>query len=176
MKHSEKVIEEKIIYEGKILSLKQNKVELENGKITSRDIIHHNGAVCVLAITDENEVLMVKQFRLPFNDELLELPAGKLEINENPLDAAKRELEEETGYRSDDIKQIGKMYPTCGYSDEIIYLYFAKNLIKTVVNPDEDEFLSLKKIKYDKLMEMIKNGEIPDAKTQLTALLYNQIL
>lgn len=174
MKHSEKIIEEKVIYEGKILSVKQNKVELENGKITSRDIIHHNGAVCVLAITNENEVLMVEQFRLPFNDELLELPAGKLEINENPLDAAKRELEEETGYKCTDIKLLGKMYPTCGYCDEIIYLYYAKNLIKTKINLDEDEFLSLKKIKFDKLMEMIKNGEIPDAKTQLTVLLYNQ--
>ena len=173
--HFEKEISQKTVYEGKILKVKQYQVELENGKITQRDVIRHNGAVALVAVKDNGNILFVKQFRFPVAEETLEIPAGKIDLGESIENCALRELEEETGYISDNIVKIGQMYPTCAYSDEVIHIFLAENLKKTKQNLDDDEFLSVIEIPLEKALNMIVNGEVPDAKTQLGILLYNKI-
>ena len=173
--HFEKEISQKTVYEGKILKVKQYQVELENGKITQRDVIRHNGAVALVAVKDNGNILFVKQFRFPVAKEILEIPAGKIDLGETIENCASRELEEETGYTSDNIIKIGQMYPTCAYSDEVIHIFLAENLKKTKQNLDDDEFLSIIEIPLEKVLDMIVNGEVSDAKTQLAILLYNKI-
>lgn len=160
----EKKINSNCIFKGKILSLYVDEVRCPNDNISTREIIKHHGGVCVLAIDGES-VIFVKQYRYAYDETLYELPAGKLEENENPYEAACRELEEETGYKTTGLIDYGKMYPTCGYSNEIIYLYVAEKLIKTKQHLDEDEFLETYKIPLKQVVEMIEDGTIKDAKT-----------
>ena len=161
----EKRIDSVLIYDGKVIKVFLDKVLCPNGNTSLREIIHHNGGAGVLCLNDKEEVLLVKQFRYAYKEELYEIPAGKLEINENPYDAAIRELEEETANKANSLEFLGKIYPTCGYSDEIIYLYLAKNTKITKTNLDEDEFIVSGFYPLDRVLEMIKNGQIVDAKT-----------
>ena len=166
----EETLEEKIIYNGKIITLSRDRVELPNGKEAIREVISHPGGVGIVALTDSGEVLMVNQYRYPYRSELLEIPAGKLSPGENPLECGKRELCEETGATACEYQSLGRLYPTAGYANEIIYLYLAKNLTIGKQQPDEDEFLDVVKLPLKKAVEMVMSGELVDAKTQIALL------
>lgn len=161
----EKTIDSKTIYEGRMISLHLQTVELPNGKTASREIVTHPGAVTVLAITPEDKILLVSQFRKPTERVLLETPAGKLEKGEDPLDSAKRELEEETGYTASEWKHLSSFYTSPGFADEIMHTYVATGLTKTAQNLDDDEFLDVIELTADEAEAKIVSGEIADAKT-----------
>lgn len=134
-------------------------------------MVRHNGGAAILCLNAQEEVLLIRQFRYPYNEILLEIPAGKLEKNEDPYTAAVRELEEETGNRAAGLEYLGKIYPTCGYSSEIIYLYLAKDYVFTETSFDEDECIEACFVPLSRVKEMILSGEIKDAKT-ICALSY----
>lgn len=170
MKHFEKTIESDEIYNGKIIHVTNDTVELENGNTAMREVVGHPGGVCIAAVTENRELLFVEQFRYPYKEVILELPAGKLEKGQTPLENGKRELLEETGAIGREYMTLGKVYPSPGYCGEIIHLYFCKVDHFENQNPDEDEFLDVKKIPVDKAVEMVMNGELADAKTQIAVL------
>ena len=172
----EKKIDSKKIFDGKIVKLFVDTVELPDGQRAIREIVRHPGAVCVLPITDEGEVIMVKQFRYPFSEVLLEIPAGKLEPGEDPYEAVKRELEEESGAVAGKIEHIGELYTTVAIFDEKIQVYLASELTFINSHPDEDEFLEVTKIPLDTLVDMVMNGEITDSKTQIGVLKAHYLL
>lgn len=165
MAHFEKKLSEKTIYKGRVITLTTDEALLENGKIALREVVHHPGGACVAALTDQNEVYMVRQFRYAIGEELWELPAGKLENGEDPFIAAKRELGEEVGVTADNYIDLGRFYPTVGYCNEIIYCWAAKGLHSVPLHPDEDEFLTPCKMPLEKAVEMVLKGEIRDGKT-----------
>ncbi len=166
----EKKVSSKQIFDGKIVKLFVDEVELPNGQIATREIVRHPGAVCVVPLTDEGEVVMVRQFRYPFEEVLLEIAAGKLEIGEDPLEAVKRELEEESGAVAGKIEHIGEMYTTVAIFDEKIQMYIATNLTFKDAHPDSDEFITSEKIPLSTLIDMVMRGEIKDSKTQIALL------
>jgi ADP-ribose pyrophosphatase len=165
----EKTLGSKTIYEGRVINLTIQTVELPNGKQATREVVLHPGAVTVLAITDEDKILLVRQYRKAPDRVMLETPAGKLEKGEDPLDAAKRELEEETGYTATEIKPLGTYYTSPGFANELMYAYVATGLKKTGQNLDEDEFLDVHEVSAEEAEQLIADGEICDAKT-LTAI------
>jgi len=166
----EKTINSEEKYRGNILTACLDTAELENGCIVTRDVIKHSGGVCVVPITDDNEVIFVKQFRYPHSQVLLEIPAGKLNAGENHYECGLRELKEETGCTAQDYRYIGSCYPTPAYCTEIIHIYLAAGLKSGKQNLDEDEFLEITKIPLDKAVKMVMNDEIKDAKTQIAIL------
>lgn len=166
----EKTLKQEYKYEGKILNLRVDKAELPNGRECTREVVEHNGGVTIAALTDENELLFVRQFRYPYGEVVLELPAGKLEKGEDPFAAGVRELEEETGAVASKYIDLGKFYPSPGYCGEVIHLYGATGLSFTNQNLDADEFLNVEKIPLSKAVEMVLNNEIPDGKTQAAVL------
>lgn len=126
MEHFEKTVSSEVIFDGKVIHVTHDEVELENGSRAMREIVGHPGGVCVAALTEDNELLFVKQFRYPYKEVLIELPAGKLEKGQTPLENGKRELLEETGAVGREYMTLGKLYPSPGYCGEIIHLYFCK--------------------------------------------------
>jgi ADP-ribose pyrophosphatase len=156
------------IYQGKVISLQVDTVRLPNGNTATREIVKHPGAVAVLALV-EGKMLVVEQYRKALERHQIEIPAGKLEAGENPLDAAKRELEEETGYRCDTLKLICSFYTSPGFADEVIHLYVGEHLIKGDANLDEDEFLDVESITLEQAQQYMREGQISDAKT-ITAI------
>ena len=172
----EKKLNSKQIFDGKVVKLYVDDVELPDGKKAIREIVRHPGAVCVIPIDSDENVIMIKQFRYPFSEVLLEVPAGKLEPNENPLEAVKRELEEESGVVADNVEYIGTMYTTVAILDEKIHMYLATDLAYKSAHPDDGEFLEVEKIPLKTLVEMVMNGEIPDSKTQIAILKAEKIL
>ncbi|MGI6261480.1 MAG: NUDIX domain-containing protein [Acutalibacteraceae bacterium] len=170
MKLIEKTVSQEMIYQGKIINLRRDKAELENGRIATREVVEHPGGVCVAALTPENELLFVRQFRYPYSEVLLELPAGKRDRTETPLECGKRELREETGAIGTGYLSLGKLYPSPGYCGEIIHLYVCRVESFGSQNPDEDEFLKVERIPLNRAAEMVLNNEIPDAKTQVAVL------
>lgn len=160
-----KTIDRTVIYNGKIIDLEVHDIELPDGSTSKRELIYHNGAVAVCAVTPENEVLLVKQFRKPIEKPLLEIPAGKLESGEDRIEAAKRELQEETGYIASDLELITDMYGSPGFSSEKLTIYFANQLTEGEMNLDEDEFVELHKLPIKDVKSMLDNKEIADAKT-----------
>ena len=165
MDMEEKKIDGEVIFDGHVVKLHLDKVKCPNGNIASREIVVHNGGAAILYVNDNDEVLLERQYRYAYNEVIYEIPAGKLEKGEDPKLAAIRELEEETGLKVNDLIHLGDIYPTCGYSSEIIHLYLAENPTKTHTNFDEDEVIDVCYIKLDKVKEMILSGEIKDAKT-----------
>ena len=163
-------------FRGRIINLRVDEALLPNGATATREIVEHNGGICVVPITEENEVLMVEQFRYPYSEVVLEIPAGKRDGDEEPLEGGKRELKEETGATAESYTFLGELYPSPGYCGEIIYMYLATGLSYGETNPDEDEFLNVKKIPHDVAIKMIMNGEIKDAKTQAAILKAERIL
>lgn len=168
----EKKINGRTIYEGKIIKVELDEVELPDNRVSLREIVRHNGGASILLV-EEGKVLLVKQFRYAYGKAIYEIPAGKLEKGEEPETAAKRELEEETGY-SADLKLALTIYPTPGYTDEKIYVFFAENCVRKQQKLDDGEFLNYCFIKLDKVVEMIENGEINDGKT--IAAVYKYLL
>ena len=167
--------EEKIsgeeIFNGFILHVQKDAVRLPDGNTASREVIRHIGAVCVIPVTEENEVIMERQYRYPINRVIWEIPAGKLDAaNEDWLDAAKRELREETGYTADDWTMIGEFYGAPAYSDERIGMFLARGLHKGERHLDEDEYLDVVNVPLKELADAVMSGEISDAKTQVAIL------
>lgn len=166
----EKEILSTVKYKGAIFTVSQDTVELENGKNAQRDVIHHNGGVCVVPLTDKNEVLLVKQFRYPFREVTIEVPAGKLDSGENHADCGRRELLEETGYTCTEYTFIGELYPVPAYDTEITYIYLAKGLRFEKQKLDDDEFLDVIKMPLKEAVDLVMNGTLKDAKTQIAIL------
>ena len=159
------------IFDGIILHVFQDSVQLPNGNTATREVIRHVGAVGIVPLTDDGKVIMERQFRYPLNRVITEIPAGKLDsLTENRLSAAKRELEEETGYTAREWTELGDYYPAAAYCDERITLYLAKGLTLGQRHLDEDEFLNFEAVPLETLVEQIMDGTITDGKTQVAIL------
>lgn len=163
-KFEEVTIRTEPIFEGKIISLQVDHVKLPNGETATREIVKHPGAVAVLALLDD-KMIVVEQYRKALGKSQVEIPAGKLDRGEDPLEAAVRELEEETGYRSGSIRHINSFYTSPGFADEIVHLYVAEQLTPGTARPDEDEFLECEAITLEQAREYIRERRISDAKT-----------
>ena len=171
MNLKEKQLNAEYIYKGKIIRVRKDLAELPDGSTAGREVVEHNGGVCVCALTDKNEIIFVKQFRYPYMEEILEIPAGKRDsLDEIPLECGIRELKEETGATAKRFISLGELYPTPGYCGEIIWMFAALDLEYGDQDPDDDEFLEVEKIPLEKAVEIILNGEIKDAKTQTAVL------
>lgn len=165
MTFSEKTITSGKKFEGKVFSVRVETVKLPQNAVGYREIVDHPGGVGIVAITDSNKILLVKQFRKAVEKELIEIPAGKLEKGEAPAECGKRELTEETGYTAGEFISLGAFYPSPGFANEVTYLYLARRLSKGEKNPDEDEFLDVFEFTSDEIYSKIIAGEITDAKT-----------
>ena len=162
------------IYKGKIITLERDIAILENGKETVREVVRHPGGVGVVAMDDEGYVYMVRQFRYPFYETTLEIPAGKLDKDgDDTLNAGIRELRVETGLVAKSIEYLGTFYATPGFCDEKLAIYFATELSQGEKDPDDDEFVECEKYKLEELVKMIERGEICDAKSVIGILLVN---
>ena len=172
--NDEMLIEKKVssenVFDGVLLHVYKDDIELPNGNSAVREYIKHQGAVCVVPVTDNMEVVAVKQYRYPIGRVTIEIPAGKLDKGEDILDAAKRELSEETGVECADIEYMGGLYPSVAYTDEIIHMYVAKNLVYGEAHTDDDEFLNVVKIPLGEFVDMIMDGKIQDSKTMAAVL------
>ena len=174
---TETMISSTDIFKGRILDVKVDTIMQPDGKEGSREIIRHIGAVCVIPVTDDNKVILEKQYRYPIATLLTEIPAGKLDsADEDRLEAAKRELREETGYTADEWIDMGLYYPAPAYSDEKITMYLAKGLHKGENDLDDDEFLEVLEVPINEVVEDIVNGTITDGKTQVAVLKAAKIL
>lgn len=165
MDFKEKILKDKLIYKGNFLEFRNLEVKLPNGKEHNRDIVKHPGACGIIAFLDNENIILVEQFRLALNKNLLEIPAGKIENGEPIEECAKRELREETGYIASNIEFLGAIATAPGFCDEIIYLYKANNLTLDSKDEDEDEFTNVKIMNINEVKQKIKNGEIIDGKT-----------
>ena len=161
----EQRISSRRLYDGRILNLRVDEVKIENGKFTSREIVEHRGAAAIVPLLSEGEVILVRQYRYAVSAELLEIPAGTLEPGEEPEDCAKRELEEETGYRCQAIAKVLECFVAPGYSTEKIHIYLAKGLTKTRTKTEEDENITVESFPFVAALDKIRSGEIQDAKT-----------
>lgn len=168
----EKTVNTEYIYKGRILNLRNDEVLLPDGRHAFREVIEHSGGAAVLAVDENDCVYLTEQFRYPYKKPLLELPAGKLNSGEAPEECALRELREETGLIAKRLIPLGELYPSPGYTEEIIYVFRAEGLICGTSSPDEDEFLNVIKMPLKKLLEKIKRNEIKDAKTVFGVLRY----
>lgn len=168
---TEEKISSEDIFKGKILYIKKDKVKLPNGKTADRELVRHIGAVCVIPVTDDGKVILVRQFRYPIGETVLEVPAGKLDSpDEDRLEAAKRELREETGFTADEWTDLGIYYPSPAYCDEKLTVYLARGLHKGEQSLDEDEFLNVRIRDLSALVTDVMSGEITDGKTQVAVL------
>ena len=167
----EKSVSSTPIFDGKVLHVRLDEITLPNGVSSTREYCHHNGAVCVLPLTDEGEVICVRQYRYPFHEDLLEIPAGKLDSpEEDPNDAVRRELREETGAVAKKMIYLGKYYPSPAILDECIYMYLATGLEFGDTEFDDDEFIESVRVPLAKLVDLTLEGKIRDGKTQICAL------
>lgn len=157
-------------YRGKIVNLRVDEALLPNGGTALREVIEHPGGVCIAALTEKEELIFVRQFRYPYEEVVLELPAGKLDPGEDPLEAGKRELREETGAAAQEYVSLGRLYPSPGYCGETIYLYAATGLTFGDMQPDEDEFLEVERIPLEEAVRLVLDNHVPDAKTQTAVL------
>lgn len=168
----EKFISGKNIFKGKIISVNIDTVALGRNKYSTREVVKHGGAVAILPVTKDNKIILVEQFRYAVNEETLEIPAGTLSKGEKQVDCAVRELKEETGYTSKDIKKLVSFYSTPGFSNEVVHLYIARKLSKGKKQLEWDEKIKVKYVSLTKALKMIKCGLIKDAKT-IIAIAYS---
>lgn len=169
----EKTLSSEKIYDGRVISLRKDKISTENGVEQYREVITHGGGAAVLVVKD-GKILLEKQFRYPYKEIVWEIPAGKRDRGEEFIETAKRELEEETGYRAEKLVKLFEIYPTPGYTNEIIGIFKAEGLEKGEKHFDEDEDIVSEWIPERQVFEMIDNGEIKDAKSLVALLWYKQ--
>lgn len=175
MPHTETMLESKEIFNGRVIRVTLDKVQLEDGTASTREVVHHHGGACVLPVDANGNVTMVRQFRYALGEELWELPAGKLEAGEDPFEAAKRELSEECGLTADTYTELGVVYPTVGYDSERIYLWAAEGLHTVGQHLDAGEFLDVVKMPFAQALGLVMDGTIKDSKTQIALLKYAQL-
>jgi ADP-ribose pyrophosphatase len=176
MDNFEKTVSKNYVYRGRIINVRSDEAELPNGKKCLREVVEHSGGASVIAADNNGDCYLVRQFRYPFGEEVLEIPAGKLNRGEAPEVCALRELKEETGLSAKNIVPLCKLYPTPGYSDEIIHVFLAREFEAGEQTLDEDEFLSLVKLSLSQAKRMVISGEIKDAKTAAAVLLADEII
>jgi len=168
---AEKKVDSKLVFDGDLLHVYKDNIILPNGNRSTREYLRHVGAVAVVAVDEEGRIPIEHQFRYPFDRELLEIPAGKLDYKgEDPLEAAARELREETGIIASEMEYIGDFYPSCAYTDEAIHLFWARGLSSGERELDEDESINVEMMKISDVVDMILRGEIQDGKTQAAVL------
>ena len=168
MNFEEKTIDSNVVYSGKVITVLKDNVEVSDGHKSFREVVVHSGGVVIADMKNKNTILLVKQYHNPLKKVNIELPAGKLEIGENPDEACKRELEEETGYRAKYWKSLGYINTTPGICTEKLYLYLAKDIEFVGEHPDEGEIIKCCEYKLSEVFNMIQTGEINDAKTICT--------
>ncbi len=176
MDMTQKVVKTKEVFNGKVVKLRVDTVQLPDGRLAEREIMKHPGGVGVIALDEDKNVLMVRQFRDAAKRVMLEIPAGKLEYGENPLECGKRELVEETGFRAAKFKHLGEFFVTPAYCEEKINIYLASELTEECQNLDDGEFVEVEKIPLDTLVDMVMKNEIADAKTIIAVLKAKQLL
>ncbi|ACJ33367.1 NUDIX hydrolase [Anoxybacillus flavithermus] len=172
----EKTMNQQRIFSGKVIDVYVEDVLLPNGETSKREIVKHPGAVAILAITEENKIVLVRQYRKALERVLVEIPAGKLEKGEAPLETAKRELEEETGYVCEKMEPLHSFYTSPGFADELVHIFLAKGLTKKSEKQmlDDDEFVDVLEVTLEEALKMVEDKQIYDAKT-IYALLYWQL-
>ena len=170
----EKVLSRNLIYRGKIIDLRIDNVQLQSGRKTIREEVEHEPAVAIIPLTEKNEVLLVRQYRHPLGEDILEIPAGIVEEGETFRDTAERELQEEVGYRPNDLVEVGKFYTSPGFSDEVIVVFVARKLVPSILDGDEDECIEVESVPLNDVPELLGSGKIKDCKTfaGLSWLLY----
>lgn len=173
---TERTVESKTLFDGVIVTLKVDQAQLPDGKVATREVVEHPGGVAILALDEENNVTLVQQYRYPFHQVLLELPAGKLDAGEDHRPAAIRELSEETGLEAGELTYLGHIYASPGFCDEALHMYLARDLTRARQHLDEDEFLDVVTMPFDTLVEQVMSGEITDAKTVATVLKVKTLL
>ncbi len=169
---NETQLDSTVLFDGKIIRVEKDTVLLEDGTQAFREVVRHPGGVCILALTDEQEVLFVRQFRYPHRTVTVEIPAGKLEYGEDPETCGRRELLEECGCTAGEFTYLGKLFPTPAYDAEVIHMYLAKNLTYDRQQLDEGEFLDVERVPLEEAVRMVLADELPDAKTQAAILRY----
>ncbi|MFU0800416.1 MAG: NUDIX hydrolase [Xylanivirga thermophila] len=171
-----KIISKEKVYKGPIFDVYHDKVLLENGRTTYRDAVKHHPAAAIAAIDDEGYILMVEQYRYPIGQKLLELPAGLVDPGEQPSDAAKRELWEETGYEAKSWRELGSFFSSPGGHDEKIFLYLATDIEKvSKQHLDKNEILTFRRVKFEDVLSMVRNGQILDGKTIIAVLIIESL-
>lgn len=171
MVFEEKTISSEMIYKGRILNLRKDKVHVKDNQTSYREIIEHNGGVALAAVTDEGKLVMVRQYRKAAEKAVLEVPAGKIEIGEDRMLTAKRELKEETGYTAENFLHLTSFYSSIGYSTEVVHLYLATKLTPGETDFDDNEAIDILEYDVSALKSMVLNAEIEDAKTIVAILL-----
>ncbi|MCI8520141.1 MAG: NUDIX hydrolase [Clostridia bacterium] len=170
MEFEEKTISSETVYDGKIINVRLEKVELQDGRIADRELVGHSGGVGIIAVDNDGQVFMVSQYRIAARSIMLEIPAGKLEYGEDPLECGKRELIEETGYSAEEFIHLGEYFATPGYCEEKLNIYLARGLKFVGQKLDDGEFLNVKKYSLDELYQMVMDNKIYDAKTAIAIL------
>ncbi len=173
---TERQLSSELKYSGVIVDVTMDMAELCDGRKARREVVHHPGGVSVLPLDDQGNCYMVRQYRYPIGDTVLEIPAGKLERGEGVMTCAVRELSEETGFEADTFQYLGGVYSSPGISTEVIHVYLATGLRRGDSHPDDGEFLRVEKIPLDKLLDMVMKDEIRDAKTVIAVLKTKQLL
>ena len=168
----EKEKQANVVYEGRIISLRNDDIILPDGRPAMREYVCHRGGASVLAVDDEGFVYLVRQFRYPYREIMLEIPAGKLEEGEEAIVTAGRELEEETGFTAERIIPYGLIYPTPGYTNEHLYVFLATGLKKSKMHLDDGEFLNVEKVPFKELLSEVMSGKIRDGKTCYAVMKY----
>ena len=172
----ERKISSQKIFEGKIIKLFFDKVMLPNKKMATREKVWHPGAVAVVPLTSDNKIILIKQFRYPVEEVLIEIPAGKLDKDEEPFDCAKRELQEEIGAIGGKLMHLSSFHTTPGFSNEFLHLYLAVNFEQIENNPDEDEFLQILSVPVKECIDWVFEGKIKDAKSIIGILMANEYI
>lgn len=174
--YEEKTVNEKLMYSGNVIKVFEIDIENHKNEVAKREVARHSGGACIIPVDERGNVYTVTQYRKPIDKNTIEIPAGKLEPGEDPLECAIRELKEEAGLTARKISSLGFIYPTPGYCDEILYIYMAEELEQGECNPDPGEYLSCRKININDCIKMIESGEINDGKTVVAILRAARIL